>query len=220
MNLVRDIFTYPVRKGGLTIFLIGTGIWIASYLMELAPLVGGIAALLVNAYFCAVYFEIIQSSANGGDEAPDFPGVSDLWSDIVLPICWVVLAAIISLLPLIAYRFFPESMHHSAVVMLLMGVAVVYFPMALLAVVILGSASGMSPHVVLPAIARAGWPFWLAVLVLIAGLAIEWLLDRMFGGSWLAGPLIFAAFGMYLLMASGRALGLIYREKSEELNWL
>ena len=43
---------------------------------------------------------------------------------------------------------------------------------------------------------------------------------EMIGGVFIIGTVIAAFLGMYSLMANGRILGLIYREKQEELDWL
>ena len=49
---------------------------------------------------------------------------------------------------------------------------------------------------------------------------LEILILNILGRTFIVGSLVASILGMYTLMANGRILGLIYREKEEELGWL
>jgi fucose permease len=87
MNFFTDILSYPFRGAGKTILLIGALISVAADLASLAPGIGGLAALILSGYFCSMYFQIIESSAIGGLEAPEYPNLMNLMEDMVWPAC-------------------------------------------------------------------------------------------------------------------------------------
>ncbi len=97
---------------------------------------------------------------------------------------------------------------------------IVYFPMAMMAVVALGNLGAASPLLVFPAIVSAGGYYWVAVISLVFLYFAETFILESLSGFSIVGSLIAAFLGMYSLMANGRILGLIYREKGEGLGWL
>jgi hypothetical protein len=102
----------------------------------------------------------------------------------------------------------------------LLGWGVIYFPMAILAVVVLGYTGALSSHIVIPAIFRAGLLYWLAVFLLLFLYMGQSLISSMLSGQMFIGSLVMSFIGSYALMTNARILGIIYREKQEELNWL
>jgi hypothetical protein len=100
-----------------------------------------------------------------------------------------------------------------------MAIGVLYFPMAMLGMVMHGHLGGAMPHRVLPAIFRSLPGYLLAVALFVVLLLIGVLKDSMASGVPLAGFVITAAPSLYLLMAEGRLIGLLYRSKREEIGW-
>lgn len=92
--------------------------------------------------------------------------------------------------------------------------------MAMLAVVILGRLGGMSPHIVIPAIFRGGWLYWIAVAMLCLLYIAELTTNSIFEDRLIVGNLIAAVLGMFTIMTSGRILGIVFRDREEELDWL
>lgn len=90
----------------------------------------------------------------------------------------------------------------------------------MLAVVVLRYTGTLSPHVVIPVIFRAGWLYWLGVLMLaalyLAGPMIEDALEVWF----IISPLVMAVVGTYTMMSNARILSVVYRERQKELGWL
>lgn len=78
----------------------------------------------------------------------------------------------------------------------------------------------MSPHIVIPAIFRGGWLYWVAVLLIGLLYFAEVLVSAAFAGHLIVGTLIAALLGMFTLMTSGRMLGVVYRDREEKLDWL
>jgi hypothetical protein len=220
MNFFKDIASYPFRGKGRYIFITGVIFSLISDLASLAPLIGGIASLFLFGYFCATYFQMIESSATGGKEAPEFPELSNIMDDIIVPVLKVLLALLVSFGPVLAYTISSGNGANPWVSFPLLAFGILYAPMAILSIVILGSIGAISPMIVLPAIVRAGWLYMAAVGILLTIYGGEMIISSALGNLFIAKHLILAAIGMYCLMANGRALGLIFRDRREELNWI
>ena len=220
MNFFTDTLSYPFRGSGKYIFLIGAIISIGSDLASLAPLVGGIASLLLFGYFCAVYFNIIESSAVGGKEAPDYPELSNIMEDVIWPMLQITSVMLVSFAPLGGYLLYAGDGANGWVALALLVLGTLYAPMAILAVVILGYMGALSPHIVFPAIVRAGWLYLAMVILLLVIYGLQMFIARFLAGFFILKFLILSVVGMYCLMANGRALGLIFRDRRDELNWI
>jgi hypothetical protein len=221
MTILKDILTYAYRGSGKYVMIVCVVLSVVAKLAGIAPLVGPIAALLLSAYFCAIYFQMVQSSAIGGKEAPEFPDTANFFEDIIWPMLQILVVCIVSFGPFIWYSIRAGDDHLNPLIGYgILGLGVVYFPMAMLAVVVLGYTGALSPHIVVPAIFRAGWLYWVGVFMLcllyIAGSFIE----RALSGSLIIGTLVMSVVSTYTLMTNARILGVVYRERQEELGWL
>jgi hypothetical protein len=87
-------------------------------------------------------------------------------------------------------------------------------------VVVLGHLGAMSPHIVIPAIFRGGWLYWVGVVLLVVLYLVEGFLTKLSAGNPIVGTLLMSGVGAYVLMTNARMLGVVYREREEELGWL
>jgi len=165
MKLVIDILTYPYRGSGKYILIMCAILSLIAALSGFAPFFGLIASILFFGYFCAVFFQMIQSTATGGKEAPAFPETANIMEDIIHPMLQVFGVIILSFSPYFIYINLSDD--HSIVSTALITLGLIYFPMALLAVIILGRLSAANPLIVFPSIFRAGWTYWLGISLLI-----------------------------------------------------
>ena len=221
MHLLKDILTFAWRGSGKYVLISCVVLSVIADLASLAPVIGLIASFLLSGYFCAVYYQLIQSSATGGKEAPDFPETSNIMEDILWPMLQIIAVALVSFGPCIGYMIWAgEESANPLVIYGLLGFGVVYFPMAMLAVVILGYTGALMPHIVLPAIFRGGWIYWAGVVMLLALYFMKSAIDDIFSGKIIIGNLIMAVIGSYTLMTNARILGVVYREREEELGWM
>jgi hypothetical protein len=92
--------------------------------------------------------------------------------------------------------------------------------MAMLAVVVLGYTGALSPHIVLPSIIRGGWLYWGAVLMLASLYGLSGIIDQTLEDQIVVGHLVMAVVSTYTFMTNARLLGVIYRERQDELGWL
>ncbi|MFT3992344.1 MAG: hypothetical protein QM680_13145 [Luteolibacter sp.] len=221
MNILKDILTYAYRGSGKYVLIVCVILSVVAKLAGIAPLLGPIATLLLSAYFCAIYFQMIQSSATGGKEAPEFPDTANIFEDIIWPMLQIFVVGLVSFGPLVGYSIWAgEDRFNSMVGYGLVGFGVVYFPMAMLAVVVLGYTGALSPHIVIPAIFRGGWLYWIGVLMLCLLYVSGSLIEDALAGSLIIGTLLMSLVSSYTLMTNARILGVVYRERQEELGWL
>ena len=219
-DILIDILTYACRGSGKYLLLTCMVLSIVASLAGIAPLVGPIAGLLVSAYFCAIYFQMIQSSATGGKEAPEFPDTANLIEDIIWPMLQVFVVFLVSFGPYFGYALAGGDHPSLPVAYGLLGLGIIYFPMAMLAVVVLGYTGALSPRIVVPAVFRGGWLYWLGVIMLCLLYIGESLIEAALAGSLIFGTLVMSVVGAYTLMTNARILGVVYRERQDELGWL
>lgn len=221
MNILKDIVTYSWRGSGKYVLATCVVLSVIAKLAGIAPLVGWIAALFLSGYFCAIYFQMIQSSAVGGKEAPEFPDTSNIFEDIMWPMLQIFVVALVSFGPLLGYSIWAGDEHVQPLVVYgLLGLGIVYFPMAMLAVVVLGYTGALSPHIVFPAIFRGGRLYWIGVLMLCLLYFTKGLIGNALQGSFIVGPLVMSVVSTYTMMTNARILGIVYRERQEEFGWL
>lgn len=221
MNILKDIVTYAWRGSGKYVLVTCVVLSVIAKMAGLAPLVGAIAALFLSGYFCAIYFQMIQSAAVGGKEAPEFPDTSNLFEDIMWPMLQIFVVGLVSFGPFFGYSIWAGEDHvHPVFAFGLLVLGMVYFPMAMLAVVVLGYTGALSPHIVFPAIFRGGWLYWVGVLMLCLLYLIESAISKALAGSFIAGSLVMSVVSTYVMMTNARILGVVYRERQEEFGWL
>lgn len=221
MGIVQDIFSYPFRGSGKYMLLFGSILSVISELVRFAPLFGGIASLVLAAYLTATYFEIIETTATGSDEAPMFPSISNAWEDLIWPLLKSIIVFLVSFAPLLIYIYGVDvGDRQDSIAFALSGFGAIYFPMAMMAVVVLGYLGAMSPHIVFPAILRAGGLYWLAVFLFVLIFLFQGFLGGVMARIPIAGTLTMAVVGIVAMMWNGRILGVIYRERREEMGWI
>ena len=203
------------------ILIWGAILGVGSYLVSFLPILGLIAGLILTAYFCAIFFEIMITSASGSNDCIGFPNLTDILDDLILPFFKVVAVALFSFAPAILFAFSSSEGFAAEMIMLLLaGVGIIYFPMAILAVGILGTFRGMLPHIVVPSILKAGGLYWAIVGILFAVYVLESSLLGFLDQFFLVGALVSSFVSMLTLMINGRLLGLLYCHKEEELEWI
>jgi hypothetical protein len=219
MSVVQDVFTYAFRGSGKYILVIGSIIKVLAIVMSFAPLIGLLANWILFAYFCALYFQIIETTATGSAEVPEFPEISHPIDDLLLPMLKVIGVVLAVFSPVVIYLFAAEE-PAAGIVFSLVAAGAIYFPMAMMGVAVLGYLGAMGPQIVLPAIMRAGGLYWLAVFLLVMLYMGQTYLEDYLSAIPYLGAVLSALISMYLLMTNGRMLGIIYRERREQMGWI
>ncbi len=225
MNFILDVLSYPFRRGGRNMLVMGSILFGLLFVVGISPTLGGMASLILMAYFCGIYFELLNLSTDPEGELFCFPDLSDPIEDVLLPFVQVVGVILIAFGPYIAWHFWGGNVEHfsplgpisTSNILLVWGF--VYFPMAMLATVLVGSLIGASPHIVLPGIVRSGYLYFIAIILLGAIFdLVETVLTHTTANPLLVIP-VTSFLCMYVLMAHARTLGLLYQRREEELGW-
>jgi predicted Zn finger-like uncharacterized protein len=216
LHRLPDAFAYPFQGSGLVLILVGTVCFsILDFFASFSPF-GFIGTIFVAGYLCAFMMKIVNSSADGKKELPDWPDVSDFLDDIVVPLFQVLWTGIFCFAPAIVYLIF---VHIDIVFWLLIGLGILYFPMALIAVALTNSILSINPIVVLPSIIKVPVDYLVACILLGLLVALENFGQLLVSFIPLAGLLLKNLFALYFVIVEAHVLGLIYHANQEKLAW-
>jgi hypothetical protein len=218
-------FAYPFNKSGIIMLVIGSIVFVV------LDFLGGFSLYLQIVgigYLFAFMQKIISHSAQGEDELPPWPELTDFISDILVPCLLLVGATVVSLAPgLVLMWFARENPMLVIAAFAALGVGAFYFPMALLAAAVSDNFVALSPHIVWPSIFRTFLPYlvtFIFVAVLFgarvgAGFAVKFIpIDEI---PWrITVTLIMGFISLYLLSVEMRVLGLMFRSYRDKLGWL
>ncbi len=220
LRLVPGVFLYPLRGRGWLLLVLGA-LFFAMVAAAGRMILSVPLAVFGGGYLAACLMRIVRATANGDNELPPWPGVSDFFEDIVAPF-FLLLAALAACLgpaaaAALAGTLAWRPLGAAAPFLLLAGLACL--PMGLLGVAVLESVEGLSPRRVLVSIARV-LPSYLLVLALLAGLEVHRHLARLLLRAVpYAGALAGGVVSMYVLAVQMRLLGLLYRTGERRLGW-
>jgi hypothetical protein len=217
---MAQAFTYPFNRDGTILLVSGTLFFWFMQLFTLGIL-GVVVSVLLTGYLCAYFFSVVTTSANGDPALPPWPDFSNAWEDILQPMFLFAITALLCFGPaLLASRQFPVDHAARSVIVWTLGITgALYFPMALLAVVMSDSLAGLNPLLVIPSALKVINHYVLAC----AALGLAFLLDA--GVSSVAeriplvGGIIAGFFALYSSVVAFRILGMLYYLHRERLGW-
>lgn len=218
-------FAYPFRKSGVIMLVIGALFFLV---IEFVGRFSFYLSVFGAAYLFAFMQKVISHSAQGEDEMPPWPELTDMISDIVLPCLMLVACFAIAIGPGLALLFFSGDNPGLAIAgWTALGLGAIYLPMALLAVAVSDNFLALSPHIVAPSIVRLFVPYTVTFIVVAFLVAIRYLADAteaMIPREAIAARISHAvAMGfvsLYFLTVEMRILGLFFRSYREKLGWL
>ena len=212
-----DALGYPVRGSGRILLVIGAVLSAVLGFASGFSIFGGIAWLLGLAYFNAYYHSIVESTVSWNEDAPDWPDVSDLVGEVIVPMVRTAGVFLLSFLPMLGCvmlaRKLGGGIWSSPLVWLGILWGVLYFPMAILHVIVSNEMINALPWHVLPKILKAMPGYLLLAGLLLAGLVISVVVEVVLGRIPLLGGLLAAGAGLYFMMAQARLAGIFYRDQ-------
>jgi hypothetical protein len=222
---IPGTFAYPFNKSGSIMLIIG------SILFVVLEFLGGFSFYLKIVgigYLFAFMQKIISHSAQGEDELPPWPELTDFISDIILPCLMLAGVFVVSLAPGLLLLFFGRENPMLAVMAIpALIVGALYFPMALLAVAVSDNFLALSPHIVLPSMIKVFVPYAVTfvVLALLASVRVGTGVAAAFVPveevPWnIAVTLVMGFVSLYVLTVEMRVLGLMFRSYRDRLGWL
>lgn len=219
LEILLDIIKYPWRGNGKYMLLIGGILQIITYFAGYAFIIGGFATLFMMSYFCSTYFQLVQSTAVSYYDEPRFPEAANVLEDFIFPFFKVAFIFLVCFLPSIILWIATDE-ENTVLQEIVYYLCLTYTPMAILSYIILGDFAKLTPTHIIPSIVKAGWLYWLAIALLVTIYYVSFLAEAVLEDVLIIGPLILGFINMYTLMASARILGIVYREKEEDLAWL
>ena len=212
-----DALGYPVRGSGRILLAVGAVLAAVLGFASGFSMFGGIAWLLGLCYFNAYYHSIVESTVSWNEDPPDWPDVSDLVGEVIVPMVRTVGVFLLSFLPMMGAvalsRDAAGGIWSSPLVWLGILWGVLYFPMAILHVIVSNEMINAMPWHVLPRIRRAMPVYLLLAGLLLAGLVMSGLVEMVLGRIPFAGGLLAAGAGLYFMMAQARLAGIFYRDQ-------
>ena len=239
-SMFPGAFAYPLGGNGLAIILAGAFVsTVVTILQRWASMVmfaGIVVSLIIKPLYWGYFFsymeDVIRSSAQGDPEPPSWPEFSDMSQDIARPLIQMLALLVVCFGP--AWLFGLDALLETALSQsheVPMGSALAaaglgllgigYFPMALLAVAMADSCTGLNPVVIIPSILRVPAQYLVACCLLL-GVFIALIAGRV-GREFIPIPLlptlVSSVVCFYLLLVQMRILGLLYHTSQDRLKW-
>ena len=220
---VIDVFLYPTSSAGLTNIgiVIGTPILLGVIILLLGPfgLAFGLPVLIINfvvrAYLYYYIAECVRDSAAGGIRAPEIFTASPDFGDIKSQMLEIIGCFLFFFGPAIFYFLFFQKT--DVVFQVLLGYAIFFFPMGLLAVIMFGSLTVLNPLLLIPSIFSAFFQYCGLVLLLCGIVFITQFALRAEESQIIN---VFSSCILpYLMMVEAHLLGRFYWKYQEKLNW-
>lgn len=199
-------FGYPLSAEGLLTVVGGTVV-----ITLLGWLGGFLGAAIGSAVLLGYMLVIVNQTADGEDDLPDWPDFS------LSPAFLGTMTGVVAFGPALVALFTTASLP------LFWGLflaGALYAPMGWVAVALYDSALALNPVTVLRGILGAG-PAYLLACALFFGTALvgeALLLGTTLLGPWL-GDLAATVLVLYLAIVEMRILGLVYRRRAREIGW-
>ena len=214
-------FSYPLRGSGLSLLVVGS---LCFGIAGMLPM-GGLMSLLITGYMAAYMFKIINETAIGNLEPAEWPGFTNIFDDILIPLFQYVFVHIICFVPMILSLYVGvgmtglENLVNGELggligTLLLSGLlglgGLAYLPLALLSVALNNSVLGVHPGIVFRLMAHLGKEYLIVLGVLFLSVLLNVWLQGLLGGIPFVGGLIASGVGLYTTMVYSHILGLIY----------
>ncbi|KPJ59543.1 MAG: hypothetical protein AMJ42_01915 [Deltaproteobacteria bacterium DG_8] len=215
-------FSYPFKGKGKILLISGAILFGITELILSLSLFKFIFMFFIGGYLIAYMFNIIESSASGNEELPDWPDFSDFWGDIIRPMLLVFTTTLVCLSPAIIYlvRSGQELSPTDPLLCIAIVAGLLYFPMGLLAVALFNRILALNPLLVVSSILKVPLEYLIACVVLPLVYVASMFGEGLFGSITFLGHILSCFFSLYFMMVEARILGLIYYANKNRLRWI
>jgi hypothetical protein len=214
---IRRSLAYPFRGNG--IIILGCGTLFFGILDIVPTFFFAILIWIISwGYMFAFMQRIVVTSAAGEDDPPEFPEVSDIVSDILMPFAQLVVTLFVSCaVPLFIWVKMGSLPGQFAMIL-----SMIYFPMALLGVAMSDSFAALNPVFVLSSVMKVLKHYLVACFVFAGLIFFYGFVQNVLAETELPMiPLYFAFWFVFLvfLMIGMRILGMLYYLNKQKLGW-
>lgn len=230
-------FKFPLKGDGLILIVVGALLlmlldavkYVAKFGLMYGWFATGFLTVLGVGYLTAYLRRILNSTAMGDNEMPEWPEISDYSNDIVSPFRQLVLTILFCFLPAIGLAIYAAYsaaegdtswMGWGSLASIILGA--IYFPMAFMAVAMFDSVAAVNPLLIVPSIMKVLKEYVLVMILVGMVMFLNWLSKNHLKDIIplpLVPTVLAGLLQLYLLIVVMRMLGLLYREKQSELAW-
>jgi len=219
-----DIFLYPVNKPCLVVVAI---IIVIPLLINIATVLAGpfgffisvpgvVIKIVVGLYMYWYLCECIRDSAAGGLRAPEVLGNAPELGDMAWQTLRIIVTLAFFFLPVLLY--YRHTRREDVLFWSLLGYAVVFFPMGLLAVIMFDSFSALNPMILISSIFSTFFQYCgLIVAFAAVGLLVAAIVSASQNSPVLT--IVVPCGSIYLTMIAAHLLGRFYWRWQEKLYW-
>ena len=222
VSQISDAAMFPIRGKGWPLLTPAVVIVVLMTVVGWVPLIGWIISLTIGCYLSAYLYRSIDVSMRSGITPPDWPDLSKLVSDVVLPGLRLMFAMFVSSIPAILLSWMdgePKTRGLTSGEVIGMAAFAMYFPMAALAVVGRPGWGVALPQEVIPAIQRCLPDYFvIAGGVFVAEFAMKFL-QSAFGWVSFLGVALGTLVYFYLMLVNARLMGLMFSKRRKDLDW-
>jgi len=217
-----SVLTYPLKGNGLMMLIAGTLFFWFMRVISAFSIFGFIISFFVAGYMSAFMIKIINRSAEGEDEVPDWPDFTDVWEDVIVPYFLFAMTHLLVFLPIIIagwFTFFRGVYISPIFYIVLFILGCFYLPMSLLAVALNLTVKAVNPIYIIPSIFKVPLEYMAACCALLLLALSQAIIETFAGSIFILGTVLNTFFALYFVIVEMRILGLIYYFNEEEFGW-
>jgi hypothetical protein len=213
---IPKIFIYPFTGNGKWVLFAGSLFFgITFKIVQMAGLFGGPLAIILVSYLTVYMLQVIENTAYGSDEPPDWPDMAHYIDVVFGPLLLIMLATAMCYLPAAVYFF--RTHNFDLILFLLLLAGQFLHPMFILSIATTERFSALNPIVVVASIFKVPVEYFVMFLLFVSMVIIQQISSALIGWVPLLGIFLKQFLMVYFLLAQMRLLGIFYRTNEEKL---
>ncbi|MBM3248330.1 MAG: hypothetical protein FJZ10_02770 [Candidatus Omnitrophica bacterium] len=210
-------FAYPFRNKGALLLLVGSVFFaVFFFIARTASLFGLPLLLILISYLLEYMLTVLEASAYGSDQPPEFPAISD-WTEMVFgPLFLIILAAAFCYAPAIVYLLKMQSI--DSIFWLLLFLGQFFYPMMFLIIAMTGKFVALNPFVIISSILKAPTQYIVIVAMFFAISYLRNISQVFLNKIPFLGFFIGEFIAFYFLIVQMRLMGVYYRCNEESFS--
>ncbi len=216
------ILKYPFGHGGTFMLVLGT---LTFLVLDFVARFSWWMTIFAGGYLFVYLQSIITTTARGEDRLPDWPEFAEWWSDVAVPFFTLVFTVLVCFGPALAYLVMAGNSKEDVNYLIafpLIGLGLLYFPMALLATAMSDSFIAINPFVVIPAITKVPVEYIIACVVFFLMVVLRYLSETLLK-TIIPIPILPSIptgfLTLYFLTVEMRLLGVLYYKNRVRIGW-
>lgn len=212
LDLVAQAFKFPAQQGGWSLIIGGGIFFLLLDLLSFLPMISIFLAIFAGGYMSAFMLRVIDRSAMGDLDVPNWPEFSDFMTTIIKPLIRMLAVALACAAPAVLASMYTESMLLIALTLLWGCFSA---PAALLSIATTESISSLNPIFLVRLISAMLGEYMIACLLLLA-IGVFAGVSQLLGLTWLAFVTYFIS--MYFTVVQMKIIGFLAYANQHKLD--